>query len=587
MRRSMAMPIGGGGNGPISRMPSGRVPLPPHIAGFRGPPGVVAAGPGPGPPGGFPGAVAGRRPSSLPQGPGPPGGGGGVVAIGRRSSLPNSLSSPIRPTTASSSDSDGRTLSQPWERSPGGGGGRRASHVLSPSKAASAAKSRHTIGPVSPNAPLPLPPSATGAGDENDGNNDLGPPPSYVDSHAPPIKAAERKPFGTLAVKVVKCGSLRAGKGAFGKADPYVKIKVGEREVRTAPVPQGGKEPVFNKDFSFDIVTEQELDVEVFDKEVVGEDKLMGKAKVSILDWIAQGKYSGKIDLIDDSKRLAGHIELQASFSSPSSSSSSSSSSSPGGERDHGDIPSSPLSLSPMPPSSSPEPSAPPITSVNASIGGDVSPVASSPQHQQQHMHSKGGRIGGTSSSGTASSGISSTSGRNMQDGNFSDDEILGAFRAFDLDKNNYVGAAEIRHVLINIGERVTDEEIDEMIRMVDRDGDGQVSFGEFYKMVTGGKIAPPGLGRRQTSSNSIVVGGGPGGSSSSSLSTIGGFGDGGGGGGGGGGSIISRQSSFSLAPSPPTGPAVVQARNRKRKALDEFSRDNNLRPESIKRGYR
>lgn len=31
---------------------------------------------------------------------------------------------------------------------------------------------------------------------------------------------------------------------------------------------------------------------------------------------------------------------------------------------------------------------------------------------------------------------------------------------SFDLDKNNFVGAAEIRHVLINIGETVTDEEV-------------------------------------------------------------------------------------------------------------------------------
>ncbi len=32
------------------------------------------------------------------------------------------------------------------------------------------------------------------------------------------------------------------------------------------------------------------------------------------------------------------------------------------------------------------------------------------------------------------------------------------------------------------------------MIRMVDKDGDGQVSFDEFYGMVTGGKKPPPGL---------------------------------------------------------------------------------------------
>jgi hypothetical protein len=62
------------------------------------------------------------------------------------------------------------------------------------------------------------------------------------------------------------------------------------------------------------------------------------------------------------------------------------------------------------------------------------------------------------------------------------------------LDHNNYIGAAEIRHVLINIGESPTDEEVDEMIRMVDVDGDGQVSFDEFYKLVTGGKEPPSGL---------------------------------------------------------------------------------------------
>ena len=44
--------------------------------------------------------------------------------------------------------------------------------------------------------------------------------------------------------------------------------------------------------------------------------------------------------------------------------------------------------------------------------------------------------------------------------GKFTDEEIWEAFVAFDLDKNNFVGAAEIRHVLINIGETVTDEEV-------------------------------------------------------------------------------------------------------------------------------
>ena len=58
-----------------------------------------------------------------------------------------------------------------------------------------------------------------------------------------------------------------------------------------------------------------------------------------------------------------------------------------------------------------------------------------------------------------------------------SKDEIRQAFREFDLDRNGYVGAAEIAHVLSSMGEKVTDDEIDEMILMADTDGDGQVSF--------------------------------------------------------------------------------------------------------------
>lgn len=72
----------------------------------------------------------------------------------------------------------------------------------------------------------------------------------------------------------------------------------------------------------------------------------------------------------------------------------------------------------------------------------------------------------------------------------FSDDEISEAFKTFDLDNNRFVGAMEIRHILEVIGEEVTDEEIDEMIRMCDADGDGQVTFEEFSKLMT--QPAPP-----------------------------------------------------------------------------------------------
>jgi len=54
---------------------------------------------------------------------------------------------------------------------------------------------------------------------------------------------------------------------------------------------------------------------------------------------------------------------------------------------------------------------------------------------------------------------------------------------------------------------------------------------------------------------------------------------------GGGVGAGGGRRGAQSIAP--PTGQSVVQQRNAKKQALDEFSRDNNIKPESIKKAYK
>ena len=71
-------------------------------------------------------------------------------------------------------------------------------------------------------------------------------------------------------------------------------------------------------------------------------------------------------------------------------------------------------------------------------------------------------------------------------------DEVKEAFREFDPDKNGYVGAAEIAHILQSMGEKATDDEVDEMILMADLDGDGQVSFEEFFKLISSFQGMPP-----------------------------------------------------------------------------------------------
>lgn len=69
---------------------------------------------------------------------------------------------------------------------------------------------------------------------------------------------------------------------------------------------------------------------------------------------------------------------------------------------------------------------------------------------------------------------------RKMKDTD-SEEEIREAFRVFDKDGNGFISAAELRHVMTNLGEKLTDEEVDEMIREADIDGDGQVNYEGMY----------------------------------------------------------------------------------------------------------
>jgi len=65
-----------------------------------------------------------------------------------------------------------------------------------------------------------------------------------------------------------------------------------------------------------------------------------------------------------------------------------------------------------------------------------------------------------------------------------SEEEIKEAFKVFDKDNNGFISAAELRHVMTSLGEKLTDEEVDEMIREADVDGDGRINYEEFVKMM-------------------------------------------------------------------------------------------------------
>ena len=57
------------------------------------------------------------------------------------------------------------------------------------------------------------------------------------------------------------------------------------------------------------------------------------------------------------------------------------------------------------------------------------------------------------------------------------EDALKEAFRMFDRDGNGFIDAEELRICMINLGEKLTLEEVEEMIREVDIDFDGRMNY--------------------------------------------------------------------------------------------------------------
>ncbi|EDW74546.1 uncharacterized protein Dwil_GK19414 [Drosophila willistoni] len=65
------------------------------------------------------------------------------------------------------------------------------------------------------------------------------------------------------------------------------------------------------------------------------------------------------------------------------------------------------------------------------------------------------------------------------------EDELREAFRIYDRDNNGFIHPGELKYVLTALGVKISDEEVDEMIREYDYDHDGQMNFDDFVGMMS------------------------------------------------------------------------------------------------------
>ncbi|XP_016980974.1 neo-calmodulin [Drosophila rhopaloa] len=73
---------------------------------------------------------------------------------------------------------------------------------------------------------------------------------------------------------------------------------------------------------------------------------------------------------------------------------------------------------------------------------------------------------------------------RKMRDTN-REDELRDSFRVFDKENNGYISATELRAIFVALGEKLGDDELEDMIREYDIDQDNHLNFEEFVNMMT------------------------------------------------------------------------------------------------------
>ena len=66
---------------------------------------------------------------------------------------------------------------------------------------------------------------------------------------------------------------------------------------------------------------------------------------------------------------------------------------------------------------------------------------------------------------------------KKLTDGGDPEEDLKEAFKVFDNDNNGFISQSELRLVMVNLGEKLTDDELKEMILEADIDGDGQVNY--------------------------------------------------------------------------------------------------------------
>lgn len=69
----------------------------------------------------------------------------------------------------------------------------------------------------------------------------------------------------------------------------------------------------------------------------------------------------------------------------------------------------------------------------------------------------------------------------------YSFDDIIEGLRHFDTDGSGLINAAELRHLLTALGEKLTEDEVEQLMDGMNSDEEGKVNYENFVKQIMNG----------------------------------------------------------------------------------------------------
>ena len=74
---------------------------------------------------------------------------------------------------------------------------------------------------------------------------------------------------------------------------------------------------------------------------------------------------------------------------------------------------------------------------------------------------------------------------RTMKDTNEAEEELREAFKVFDKEGNGFLLISDLRKALTELGDKLTEEEVDEMLRELELENDRYINYEEFITILS------------------------------------------------------------------------------------------------------